>query len=220
MSKSARTSKGRATESSATLRWILSGVGVLVVAGAAWWLFTPSTADLLDANELTPKQIYKVATELLVHEDPKIREKSSAKLTEQGAKAVPVLQEICLTHTDSVVRKAALLVVKSIDAGAAVAILDKLITDPDPEIRRVAANSAVTLDDPRSIGILKKAMNDQDTGVRLIATGGLGQKSANDSVAALERALSDQNISVRRHAARSLQNLTGRNYRDRVNAGQ
>jgi HEAT repeat protein len=66
------------------------------------------------------------------------------------------------------------------------------------------------------VAVLEKGIHDESAAVRQAAVGALGAQRSAKAVPALEGALKDENITVRRHAARSLQNLTGRDYSDRV----
>jgi HEAT repeat protein len=208
-----RSSSGTTT----SLRRFTPVAGLIGLAvGLAWWLL-PSTAALLDANELTPKQIHRVAVELLLDSNPKIREQANRKLSEQGPRAVPVLKEICLTYSDDRVRRAVLVILQVLDKEATLAVLERMIGDKDPAMRQVAAGAAAALDHPQTVSLLQKALSDPDPSVRIVAAGGLGQKKdASKSVSALEQVLNDPNPSIRRHAARSLESLTGRSYKSRA----
>ena len=54
--------------------------GLLVVAVGAVAIFSSSAIDLLDKDQLTPEEIRRVATELLLHEDVEVRTRASKKL--------------------------------------------------------------------------------------------------------------------------------------------
>jgi len=195
-------------------------VAVLVAVVVGYWIFSDSAEDLLDAESLSPKQIRRVATRLLLHEDLKIRERASKKLFSLGESAVPVLKDISLTHSEQKTRLAVLGILARLDTDATIEVLEHMIDDSETEVRMVAAKTAAKLDDPRTIPVLTKALEDANTGIRNVAIGACETKRIKSAVPALLRALDDPMAGIRRHAARALRNLTGKDYRDRIKRQQ
>lgn len=194
------------------------GIGVLLFLG--WMTFGKSAEDLLDTQDLNEAQIRKIATNLLLSEDPIIRERATAKLTSAGSKSVPVLNGLVLELADLRLSEAALCVLLNLDRDTAAKTIENLMTNTDVEIRHMAVRCAGTCDDPKMATILSKALSDSDSGVRLAGANGLSRQKSRTGVLALEQVLNDKNPTVRRHAARVLQNLTGRDYSQRARAPQ
>lgn len=202
-------------------RWVVMGTGgAVVVLFLGWLIFAKSAEDFLDVPDLSEAQIRRIATELLLSENPIIRERAAAKLTSAGSKSVPVLDQVVLELDDLRLSEAALCVLLSVDRNAAAKTIESLMANADVEVRRMAVRSAGTCDDPKMAAILSKALRDADSGVRLAAANGMARQKSRTGVADLERMLKDQNPTVRRHAARALQNLTGRDYSQRARAPQ
>lgn len=189
---------------------------LLLVAGVGYLIFRPSPDSVLNSPSLTPRQIRYVATKLLVDDDVKLRARASEKLISLRDPAVPVLKEISLEPTDPGVREAVLKVLAAISPPAATEVLTKLITDPNPEVRRIAVTAAVRLPEKDADPIVQKAASDADTGVRLAAMDWLARRKSAKNVPLLQQALQDSDITVRRHAAHTLQTITGKDYRDQV----
>jgi len=194
----------------------LVGVLVLLMGGVGYWVLAGSTEDLLDAETLTPKQIYQVATKLLLHNDLEIRAKASAKLTSLGRQAVGVLKEIGLTHSDAKLRFVLFGILRPMDGDAALEVLENLFNHADPEVRKLALDAASGLNHPRAEAILVRALDDPDAGVRSVAAGQAGPANARSAIPKLKRLLDDPKRSIQRHAARSLETLTGVDYSDRI----
>jgi hypothetical protein len=191
-------------------------VGAIAVLVVACFVFSSSAEDLLDANNLSPKEIRIVATKLLLHEDVKIRARASDKLFAQGAAAVPVLKDIGLNDSSMKLRLAVFGVLAGLNADAAVEILEDMSKDSDPEVRRQAINPAAILKTPRAVAVLEKALTDPDPGIRSSAAGTMGSTGSKEAIPALTAALKDREFYVRKHAARSLQELTGKDYSSQV----
>jgi hypothetical protein len=64
--------------------------------------------------------------------------------------------------------------------------------------------------------MLKRALDDEDPRVLLSAIEGCQLKRIHKAVPKLKVALHHPNVTIRRHAARALQTITGRNYRNRI----
>jgi len=79
----------------------VTAVAVFLVVGVGYTVFSGSAEDLLDKETLTSGEIGRVAEELLLHDDLKIRTRASEKLAAQGDAAVPVLKDLALDTSDS-----------------------------------------------------------------------------------------------------------------------
>jgi HEAT repeat protein len=191
----------------------MGGAGVLLLGLLTCTVCRTTSADLLDAKSLSPGDVRKIATTLLLHDDVRVRERANLRLATAGKTAAPVLKEIGLTTEDPRLAEAVTGVLLTVDADAAVAVLEHLIGSSDVEARRTAVQSASRWQDPRTTAILTKALQDADGGIRLSAASALGARKAQDGVGALEQAMKDQSPGVRRHAARALQSITGKDYR-------
>jgi len=91
-----------------------------------------------------------------------------------------------------------------------------MYNDSDPQVRSIALSGAQHINDPRADAIMIKALDDPDEGIRSGIAGKLGSKGVKSAAPKLIKALDDPNPRVRRHAARSLRNLTGTDYSDRI----
>ncbi len=187
------------------------GAGGVVLVGLFLFSILRTNAEsLLDARSLDNAQIKTIATELLVHEKPELRERAAIRLTKAGPAAVPVLKVVSLSTSDPKLLGAVMTVLVGIDRGVAVAVLQTLMNSPDAEIRRTAVSCAAQCDHPEAIDILAKALRDQDPGVRLRATNALSSKGTPASIQALQGALNDPDPKVQRHARRGLGSTGGR----------
>lgn len=193
-----------------------TALAAIVVLGGGYLLFSGSTMDLLDKQTLSPDEIRRVANELLLHEDAEIRARASTKIAEQGASAVPVLKDLALSTSNSKLRLAVFGCLAPLNGDAAAEILEAMVTDSDISVRQGAIKSAAALGTPRAVKVLEKALTDAELSIRSSAAGLIGRTGVLDAVPALERALNDPERSVRKHAARSLHDLTGRDYSNRV----
>jgi HEAT repeat protein len=201
-------------ESKLPVRWIaMGGVGACLLLFLTCALLRTSPEDLLDADSLNEEQIREIAANLLLHEDPTIRERAVAKITAAGKTAGPVLKDLSLNADDPRLQEASLGVLMSIDQEAALTVLDTLMASSNADVRRAAVRCAAGSSDPRATAVLNKAMQDSDSGIRVAATNGLNTQKGRASVSTLEKALQDESPTVRRHAARALRNITGRDYR-------
>jgi HEAT repeat protein len=194
------------------------GGGVLLLAGLIYWGTRPSATDLLDAASPTPDQIRQIASSLLLHEDFKVRARASEKLCALGPTAVPVLKDVAQAHQDPMVRKAVMDILIALDTKAAAEVATKLSQDNNPEVQRSAITAAKYMEDPRSYEILSRGIQSQDESTRLAAIQAVGARREQQAVSALEGALRDpsSSITVKRHAARSLQLITGKDYNSQV----
>jgi HEAT repeat protein len=195
-----------------------TGLGVLLLAGFIYWATRPSATALLNVASPTPGQIRQIATTLLLDTDFKIRAKAAEKLTSLGQTAIPVLRDIAQTNSDPNLRKAVLDILVSLDPKGTADLMAQMSKDKDPQVQLAVISAAKAIDDPRSYDILTQGVRSQDQTARQAAVEGLGARRDARAVPDLEAALNDPNssITVRRHAARSLQLITGRNYDDRV----
>ncbi|UCD28624.1 MAG: HEAT repeat domain-containing protein [Planctomycetota bacterium] len=66
------------------------------------------------------------------------------------------------------------------------------------------------------VAILIKSLDDPEYHIRSTAAGRLGGTGDKSAVPKLKQALNDPDTKVRRHAARSLRDLTGVDYSDRI----
>jgi HEAT repeat protein len=216
MGKSARSKQ---TSNSGKAR-LIGGIGasVLVLGLMIYWFMRPTPDSVLNAATLTPKQIRYVATELLVHEDVKLRARASEKLLSLGEAAVPVLKEVCLNFSDNRVREAVLKILVTISPTGSADIVGRLAGDTDPKVRRMAVLAAAGLPSAQRLPIMQKALADPDTTVRWAAMDSMATRQTADNIPALNQALQDSDITVRRHAAHTLRTMTGRDYSSQVNA--
>ena len=191
-------------------------VAVCAVAFVGYRSWSRSVTDLLDAETLTPAQIRRIATRLVIHEDIEIQGKARERLLQEGAAAVPVLKDLGLTHSDQRVREGALDLLTELDAGATAQVLEQMIDDESADLRRLATRTALRLNHRSVKALLLKAVEDDDAGVRLAAMDGCAVRRVLKAVPALKRSLDDPRITVRRHAARALHSLTGRRYTVKV----
>lgn len=188
-------------------------VGVIGIGVLGWLIFRTTPEKMLDLDALTPDQVKIVATKLLLDEDIKVRDRASTKLASLGKSAAEPLKEVCLTNSDPKVRLATFEVLMAVDKDASMEVIQKMSSESDVGIRTAAVEAAIRLDDPRTVAVLEKAIKDSDPHIRQTAVGGMiTKKDAKNSISALEQALRDDNITTRRHAARSLQMLTGKSY--------
>ena len=198
--------------------WLVGGTGasVLVLGLLIYWLMRPSPDAVLNAATLTPRQIRYVATELLVNEDLKLRARASEKLIALGETAVPVLKDVSLNYSDNGVREAVLKILVAINPNVGADVVGRLAGDQDPQLRRIAILAAAHLPDAQRLPIMQKAVTDPDTAVRWAAMDSMAARQTANNIPALTQALKDSDITVRRHAARTLQNMTGRDYSSQI----
>ena len=185
-------------------------VVVAVVGAIGFWLLSDSEEDLLAADPPSPRQIRRIASELLFDDEIKTRARAKEKLISLGEMAVPVLKEVSLDHSDPKVRQVVLGILAKLDKDATVEVLDQLMGDENPQRRELAASAAKALGDARSATLLEKALSDPDVGVRMTAAESLRYQPPEKAVPALRRALKDPDPSVRRHAARALMAFTNK----------
>jgi HEAT repeat protein len=198
------------------------GAGILVLGGLIYWFTRPSADALLNVTSPTPQQIREIASNLLLHEDYKIRTRAGDRLAALGQTAVPVLKDVALTHNDVRVRKAVLEILTGLDPKCAADVALLMSKDGDAEIQRTGVSAARHLDDPRTYDVLAQGLKAKDAAVRQDAVEGMGVRGDSRAVPALESTMKNEkeDITVRRHAARSLQLITGRNYNSEVRSGQ
>ena len=190
----------------------VTAVVVFLVVGVGYTVFSGSAEDLLDQETLTPGEIQRVAEELLLHDDLQIRTRASEKLAAQGETAIPVLKDVGLSTSDSELRMAVFAVLAPMHAESAAEILEAMMDDDDPHIRQRAAKAASQLRTPRAVAVLEKGLADSHTGIRSSVAGLIGPAGIREVIPALKKALNDPERSVRKHAARSLEDLTGQDY--------
>ena len=190
-------------------------VGLVVLFGLYKLIFSESAEDLLKADNLTPSQIRRLATNYLLHKKLDLRERASRKLSKQGQTAVPVLKEVATSNPE--VRQPVLNILMVIDADAAFDLLAVMIEDDELATRVAAARAAVANPHPRSREILEKVLDDDDPSIRLVVSDGW-RLIGLDAVGPLMRSLSDPNMTVRRHSARALKGLTGKDYSRQIGA--
>ncbi|GMU25006.1 MAG: hypothetical protein AMXMBFR13_50770 [Phycisphaerae bacterium] len=190
----------------------------VILVPLAFWLFLRSPEDLLKADPPTEAQIREIATRLLIDSDIKMRQQAGDKLVKTGEKAVPVLKDVCRHHDDPEVRSAVVQILASINVQAASEIVSELLNSQDERVRLIAMEAVGRLDASASGAAIQKGLADAAAGVRLSAVEAAARRRDLTAVPALERALSDESIRVRRHANKTLRNLTGRDYSDRMRA--
>lgn len=196
-----------------------AGIGLLILAGAGlgYWLMKPSAEKLLDAETLTPDEIRYVATHLLLHEDIQIRARASAKLAGLGEKAIPVLKDLSLHCDDNELRRVVLELLLAMQAKESDQVLSQLIADRNAEVRRIAANAAGALPPAQSTSLVARSLKDADSGVRAAAINSMARSRDPANIPALKEAMTnDASIMVRRHAARTLEMMTGQKFSDQV----
>jgi HEAT repeat protein len=192
-------------------------VALLVVGAFCYWAFLRGEASakrLLAKKDLTPDEIRLVAEMLLAHDDEGLRGQALKHLGTQGDKAVPVLSEIAEKTDDSTLQFAVFGVLSYLDEKESVEVLGKLIVSPKLETRMEVVSIASKMNSPSAAPVLIKALEDENMMIRSTAAGALGPTGAREAIAPLRKALmNDPEKSVRAHAARSLKDLTGQDYR-------
>lgn len=196
--------------------WTTLALLALAAGGVVYWQIRPSPERILSAESLSPEEIRYVATRLLLDDSIEMRARASQKLASLGAAAIPVLTDLSLHHEDGNVRAAVLDVLLAVAPKEAEQILGRMMADQNAEVRAAAAASATVLPREQSSALIIKGLQDADSRVRLATLNSAAQQRDPGHVPALEAALDDSSPLVRRHAARTLQLITGRDYSDRV----
>ncbi len=98
-------------------------------------------------------------------------------------------------------------------------ILREALQDPDPSVRVQACRAWGKRGDEEAVNVLSRVLkHDEDIDSRIAATQALGQIKGQPSVQALSVALDDSDPALQYRAVRSLENVTGKDYGDNVNA--